>query len=814
VALALTLLLPLLASCVATRRSNLGPVSIASFGVALPAANATPTQSVVIVPGQTVLLTWSVTGATSLSISDGSTVLTNLVAYSGDSIEVTPTTVGTHIYTLTATNPNGTVSTPAYDPTLAVAGTTSTAAVDSTVTVAVVANPAINTFTVTPSSIYSSQSTTLQWTTNGAEAGLVVTACDPAAYLTDCPGRSGNYGQTWSLPQGTTSLMVSPTLTTIYQLQAVAQSAIATAATAYASVTVTPAPLLTVTLQAASSSILTGNSTTLSWTVTNTDQLTLVANGVSNDLTSVLASGSYSISPTVDTTYQLIATNKASGIQATSNSLTIEVSSCPPPNILQFATGPAASTGPGGKVYFDANFNPGGTAGATATATIEPGIGTITVGTPAQYPGSAGGDVWSSALNSSTTFTLTVTNSCNATSTQTVRVPVGDISLYAGSSYGYQIGTLLTAQFTNITGMASDSSGNLYVADNANYVIEKITPGVSGQVTNLAGIPGKLGTGTTADDGPIGSALFSNPSALAIDYAENVYVLDDGGTSLRVIWQAPSTQTYTNGYVYTLASGLVPGTNSYILGNAQAIAVDAKQNIYVTSQAWNSILKITNGDISGTGTTLGTVTTLAGAGDASTDTYGAGWADGTGTAAQFYDPRGITVDANGNLYVAEGYDQESLNNGTTGLVGNRDIRMVTPAGVVTTIAGTHGVSGTSDGVGICTTTVDCTPAQFSHPSAIAIDASSGYLYVLDYVAAKYNFLTDNAYAIRRITPQIDGSYTVDSIVGSFTGFNNSTASYPLSLPGLLGSNTYTIVADPTSGYLFFSNLAQIFDAAY
>lgn len=144
----------------------------------------------------------------------------------------------------------------------------------------------------------------------------------------------------------------------------------------------------------------------------------------------------------------------------------------------------------------------------------------------------------------------------------------------------------------------------------------------------------------------------------------------------------------------TMASGNANGTGSAATFSAPAgVAIDSSGNLYVAEYSNNDIRKITP---------AGVVTLFAGS-----PTGAPGNANGTGSAATFHNPTGVAVDAAGNVYVAD----ES----------NNEIRMITPAGVVTTFAGS-GTAGNSDGTG--------TAATFNTPDGIAID-STGNLWVTD-----------------------------------------------------------------------------------
>lgn len=160
-----------------------------------------------------------------------------------------------------------------------------------------------------------------------------------------------------------------------------------------------------------------------------------------------------------------------------------------------------------------------------------------------------------------------------------------------------------------------------------------------------------------------------------------------------------------------------------------ALAVDQGGNVYVADCGNGTVRKVTP---------AGMVTTLAG-------TAGMrGSADGAGALLWF--PQGIAVDASGNVYVADGH--------------NNTIRKITAAGVVSTLAGTAGVTGNSDGTG--------SAASFNNPQGLAV-GDSGNLYVAD---------TGN-HTIRKITP--------NGVVTTVVGAAGSAGFAPGSLPGLLAA---------------------------
>lgn len=207
--------------------------------------------------------------------------------------------------------------------------------------------------------------------------------------------------------------------------------------------------------------------------------------------------------------------------------------------------------------------------------------------------------------------------------------PAGVVTTFAGGGPGTTTnGTGTSASFSEPLGIAIDASGNLYVSDRTNGLIRKITP--AAVVTTFAGGgsgPEINGTGT--------AALFSGPAGLAVDKNGNVYVAEEGGNRIRKITPAGVVSTLAGSGAQGTADGT--GTAASFTDN-YGIAVSSNGTVYVSNAASvHLIRKIT---------TAGVVTTFAGTGSP-------GFTNGTGTAASFNIPTGIAVDGDGNLYVSE-----------------------------------------------------------------------------------------------------------------------------------------------------------------
>lgn len=265
--------------------------------------------------------------------------------------------------------------------------------------------------------------------------------------------------------------------------------------------------------------------------------------------------------------------------------------------------------------------------------------------------------------------------------------PGGTVSTLAGLALtsGSADGTGNAARFSNPAGLAIDPAGGVWVSDVYNHALRHVSDaGVVTTPVALAPQPGAVNASGAL-------ARFNTPGAVAAGPDGAIYVADTGNHVIRKVDAAGAASTFA-GLAGT--SGATNGTGSAARFSAPVgIAVDVDGTVYVADTGNHVIRKIT---------AAGVVTTLAGGAGVP------GGTDGLAGNARFYSPRGIALDGAGNLYVAD--------------TGNHALRKITPAGLVSTLAGAAGNVGAADGTG--------SAAQFSAPLGVAVDVE-GTVYVAD-----------------------------------------------------------------------------------
>ncbi len=240
-------------------------------------------------------------------------------------------------------------------------------------------------------------------------------------------------------------------------------------------------------------------------------------------------------------------------------------------------------------------------------------------------------------------------------------LPDGTIVNFAGTGTQGSAGDggdAVDAQLNHPVGLAVDGDGNVYISDHYNHTVRKVD--TDGTITRIAGVVGEAGY--NGDGIPATSAKLNETEGLAIDNQGRLLLADFSNHRIRRIEHDGTISTIAGNGTAGNTSG--PATSSGLYTPAQ-IAVHSDGTIYVVSGWGDQIRRIdTNGNLS----------TFAGSNVE-------GYADGTGTAAQFNGPDGLAIDGAGNLYVADSV--------------NRRVRRITPAGVVTTVAlnGDHHFTG-------------------------------------------------------------------------------------------------------------------------
>ena len=247
-----------------------------------------------------------------------------------------------------------------------------------------------------------------------------------------------------------------------------------------------------------------------------------------------------------------------------------------------------------------------------------------------------------------------------------------------------------SASLGDAAAVAIDSTGNLVVAL-ANYNMVVRIDAATGLLTPVAG----NGTaGYSGDNGPATSAQLNYPRGLAVDRSGNLYIADASNGLIRKVSNGTITTIAGGG---TSASGVGDGgpATSGFLSYPAGVAVDSAGNIYIADTYNFRVREVS---------TSGIITTMAGVGFLGFSGDGS-----PATSAQLSFPQGVAVDSAGNIYIAD--------------TDNFRVRMVSTAGIITTVAGTgtQGYNGDN---------IPASSAQLGYPQDVAVDAA-GNLYIGD-----------------------------------------------------------------------------------
>jgi uncharacterized protein (TIGR03437 family) len=296
--------------------------------------------------------------------------------------------------------------------------------------------------------------------------------------------------------------------------------------------------------------------------------------------------------------------------------------------------------------------------------------------------------------------------------------PGGVITTVAGTgTVGFDGDNLPATQtrLSAITGVVLDDAGNLYIADKGNNRVRKVTA-ATGSITTVAG----SGPAGFNGDGVATSVELSWPYDVALDPAGNLYIADTVNSRIRKVTPAGALTTVagngSGGFGPPSGDG-GPATEAD-LDYPTDVAVDSAGNIFIAEWGNSRIRKVT--------VATGIISTVAGTGTAGFN------GDGVATSSQLSKPWGVAVDNAGNLFIADN--------------GNNRIRKVTPAGAISTVAGTGTAGYAGDGG-------SATSAQLASPEGIAVDSAGDI------------FFTDGA-CIRKLTPVTAPSITAGGVVNA------------------------------------------------
>ncbi len=251
-------------------------------------------------------------------------------------------------------------------------------------------------------------------------------------------------------------------------------------------------------------------------------------------------------------------------------------------------------------------------------------------------------------------------------------------------------GPATSAGLIDPTAIGLDSAGNIYEIESSGSRLRKID--TSGNINSICG---NRGNGFSGDGGAAAQAVLNNPVGMTVDANGNIYIADTQNGRVRKI-DASLNITTVAGNGGLSYSGDGGQANAAQISLPQGVAVDASGNVFFSDTNNHAVRKVS---------TNGVISTVAGNG-----TAGFGGDGGAGASAQLNMPQGLALDGSGNLYIADS--------------GNNRVRKLTPAGTISTFAGTGAASSSGDGGAAAS-------AGLYLPFGVAVDAG-GNVFVTEF----------------------------------------------------------------------------------
>lgn len=294
------------------------------------------------------------------------------------------------------------------------------------------------------------------------------------------------------------------------------------------------------------------------------------------------------------------------------------------------------------------------------------------------------------------------------------------ISNFAGTGtagYSGDNGAAAQAQLNRVVGLAADTAGNIYLADQNNNVIRKVSP--SGVITTFAGTSA---AGFSGDGGPATQAMLSGPTGVCTAPSGDVYINDLSNRRVRRVSAATGNISTVAGIGVGVSTGDGGAAISAGLILPIRCAVDSSGNLFIVDQGAHVIRKVN---------TSGIITTIAGINNVA----GFGGDGGPATQAQMNNPTADSFDATGNLYVT---DQS-----------NQRIRKIDSSGNITTVAGNGHNTFSGDGS-------SATLASLNYPGETVVD-SAGSLFIVDTINVAIRKVTGGIISTAAGTPGTAGN---------------------------------------------------------